>query len=622
MRKIVVASILAVSTAFSMVLSQPCQARGSEMSTLSHKKIFKGRVTNAVSQGSVYLQKRDYDKAADSFRKAINRNSRDVDAINGLGLALALQFKLDGAEEQFKRAESLDPNNPVTKVGKAILTRNRLQSSNNTYRQNKKALLEQAEADCKSAIASDPNMPEAHAVLGLVYKEQDRLDDAASELRIALKNDPSYGFVLTHLGIVELDQGNVTDAMSHLKRAIALDSKNSTAHYGLGRAYLAQNDVNAALKELNTSAALFPNSAPVNIAFGDAYSMQGNFVAAVQKYKEAVRIKPEMIKAYLSLADIREARGDLEFAIADLRSGIELNPENSELQTRIGELSLQAEKVDDSIKAFKKALELDNGNTRAVDGLTRAYYVKTQKDSNGAFFVSNDFEEAEKSINEAIRLNPNSLQLRLAAAKLRALSGKPVDLNTVGQPTNDAERISYAEALLAQDRFDESAQQMQMVVNNTSDQKQLFALADLAVTIRDFPSAEAAYKKAGTTNGGAERSKRGLHQVETLQEAANRDFRLANDLARKKQRPSAIDNFKKAAYENPRLAEARLGLADTIEKSRSKDPAQLREAARQYKAYLGLKKDLPEKEQRKYQKKIEKLELAAYKIEQRTLATH
>ncbi|MBZ0190029.1 MAG: hypothetical protein K8F91_27560, partial [Candidatus Obscuribacterales bacterium] len=249
-------------------------------------------------------------------------------------------------------------------------------------------------------------------------------------------------------------------------------------------------------------------------------------------------------------------------------------------------------------------------------------YVKTQKDSNGAFFVSNDFEQAEASINEAIRLNPSNLQLRLAAAKLRALSGKPVDLKAIGQPTNDAERISYAEALLAQDRFDESAEQMAIVVNNTNDQRQLFSLADLCVTIRDFPSAEAAYKKAGAMDGGANRSKRGLSQVENLRETANRDYRLANDLARKKQRPSAIDNFKKAAYENPRMADARLGLAETIEKDRSKDPLQLREAARQYRAYLGLRKDLPEKVQRKYHKKIEKLELSAYKIEQHTLANH
>jgi len=34
-------------------------------------------------------------------------------------------------------------------------------------------------------------------------------------------------------------------------------------------------------------------------------------------------------------------------------------------------------------------------------------------------------------------MNPNDMSLRLAAAKLRAMSGENVDLNSVGQPTND-----------------------------------------------------------------------------------------------------------------------------------------------------------------------------------------
>lgn len=616
---LVSALALGLALTSSASITSPALAKRFE-STLSHKKLFKGRVNNNVSRGERYLTKGQYAKATEAFRKALNRNSRDTAALNGLGLSLAFQFKLDGAEKEFDKALKVDPNNALAHVGKAIVTRNRLQSSSNTIRKNRKALLQSAESDCKQALSIDPKMPEAHAILGLVYKEQGRLDEASSELKTALSQDKKYAFVLANLGIVELDRGNITDAQANLKKAIAMNSKNSTAHYGMGRVHLAQNNPDAALKELTTSLSLFRNSAPVHVAFGDAYAMQGNSVAAVKEYKEAIRIKPETTEAYMHLADIRQARGDAEFAIADLRSGIELNPDNPDLQSRVGELSLAVDKPDDAIKAFKAALDIDRGNARAVEGLTRAYYVKSQKDTAGAFFVSNDYESAERMIQEAIRLNPDNLQLRLADAKVRALSGKKIDLSQIGTPKNDAERIAYAEALLAQNKFDQATQQMAAVINNTRDAKSTFAVADLAVIIKDLDSAEAAYKKANTFPNSQERAERGLANCRKLRESALKDLRLAQDLAKKKQRMSAIDRYKKASFENPRLAPARLGLADTIRKLNPKDPGQLKEAADQYRAYLSLEKRLPEKKQRKIQKRIQKLEEKAWKYEQKRVA--
>ena len=50
--------------------------------------------------------------------------------------------------------------------------------------------------------------------------------------------------------------------------------------------------------------------------------------------------------------------------------------------------------------------------------------LKSQKDASGAFFMSNNYEEAEAQIQKAIRLNPDDLELRLADAKFRAMSGR------------------------------------------------------------------------------------------------------------------------------------------------------------------------------------------------------
>src|SRR6185503_13156530 len=120
---------------------------------------------------------------------------------------------------------------------------------------------------------------------------------------------------------------------------------------------------------------------------------------------------------YMGLADIREERGDLELALAEIRSGIELNPNSVPLHLRSGDIALKLEKTDAALKEYTTVLQYDPGSAEAVKGMTRAYVLKAQKEANGAFFMSNNYEAAEGMIQQAIRMNPNDMELRLVDAK-------------------------------------------------------------------------------------------------------------------------------------------------------------------------------------------------------------
>jgi tetratricopeptide (TPR) repeat protein len=304
-------------------------------------------------------------------------------------------------------------------------------------------------------------------------------------------------------------------------------------------------------------------------------------------------------------------------SIAELRSGLEMMPNNPDLHLRIADQSLKLEKLDDSIKEYRTVLDANPQNSAAAKGLTRAYYLKANKEATGAFFVSNEYESAQRMIDQAVRMNPNDMELRLAQAKLRSMAGVPVDLSTVGTPSNDGERIAYAEALLAQNRFKDSDQQMAMVIGNANDAKQTFAVGDLALMIKDLGNAEAAYKKAATFPGAEDRAKRGLNLVAKAKDAARQDSTMADDLARRSQLASAIDKYHSSIYGNPKVADTRMGLAKTLERLRPEVSKDLREAVTQYKAYIDLTPNLPPKELEKLNKKIESLSNRAYKLEQK-----
>ena len=582
------------------------------------QKVLKGKVERDIALAEELMQKGRFSDAADVYWQALNRNTKSVPATLGLGMAQVKQFKLDAADEQFDKALALDSTNPLAHSGKALVTLNRLQSSSQSVISQRDSMLKQAESECNRALELDANSPEARNTLGLVYKEQGRLDDALAQFNEAAKIDPQYSDAYAGIGTVRMAQGRLPEAVENFKHAIALNSSNSTAHFGLGKAYKKQGFTDKAIKELNISLYQFPNSWPVRFALGEAYQDQGNIVAAVREYQESIRIKPENPEPYLRIADIREARGDIEHSVAELRSGLTLMPTNSDLRLRVGDSLLRLEKLDDAIKEYTAVMDQNPQSTAAAQGLTRAYYLKAQKEATSAFVGSNDFERAEATIAEAVRMNPDDLELRLAQAKMRALSGTPVDLSTIGTPTTDGERISYAEALLAQNKFPEAAAQMNTVIANAKGTKQTLAVGDLALMIRDLDSAESAYKKASTMPGGQERSKRGLALVAKARSTVRQDINLANDLSRKQQLASAVDKYHEAIFADPRKAEPRLGIAQTLQKIPHASPSELREAATQYRVYTTLSPNLPIKERDKFMKTAVSLESKAFKLEKRT----
>ncbi len=610
-------ALVSLSPAFAKTGSSASSAKGRRAEPSFRERIFHGNVSAMAAAGERQLLEGKYDDAAASFRKALAKNGKDASALSGLGFALAMSYKLDGADQQFDKALKQNGNDPLAHVGKAFVKINRLQTSNMTVLRSRNDILKSAEADCDAALKQDPGMPEAYVALGMIKKEEGQPAEAIANYSKAIEGDSKFGVAYTRRGLAYLDQGNNAAAEQDFKQAISLRSSNAAAHYGLGRVYTNQGQFDAADKELNTALSLNRNSAPIHIARGDNYNKTGNIPAALKEYNAAVAIKAESADAYMKIADIFEDRGDLEMSLADLRSGLALNPDSEPLHERIADINLRLEKFDNAIKEYNTALSLQPGDAKAVKGLTRAYMLKSSKEASGAFFMDNNYEEAEAQIQKAIQLNPNDLELRLADAKFRAMSGKQVDLNSIGTPTNDAERVAYAEALLAQFKYGEASQQMQMVINNQTDPKQLCALADLSLLIHDLQSASLAYQRASQMPAGAARGKRGLSQVAKAQSDAQKSLNLASDLAKRKQLASSIDNYRNAAYLNPRMPDAHLGLAEALKKYYEKDPPHLREAAAQFRAYLSLTPNLPEKEREKIQKTAEKCDEKAFNIERK-----
>ena len=607
-------SVLSIQAA---ALAQMPGASGQPTGASAANQVLSGQVKTNAAPAEKALSEGKYGDAEGMFREILVNNPQDLNATVGLGLALAKQFKLDGADQLFERVLAKDPNNALAFAGKATVILNRMQSSSGTLRANRDSFLKQAEEFASQACRLAPAGAEGHFTLGLAYKEEGKTDQAVSEFRTAIQLDPTQSFAYSGLGTIKLEQNSLGEAVENFKRAIDLNSGNSQAHFGLGSAYSRMGQLDDAIKELNTSLYQFPNSWPTHMELGKAYAKQGNTVAALKEYMQSTLIKPENIEPYLGMADIHQDRGDNELALADLRSGLTQDPYNVDLRERIADITLRLEKPDEAIKAYQTVLQMSPNNTAAVKGLSQALYMKAQKAAVGALLSSNDYESALTTLDEAIKLNPNDMELRLSKAKLMSLSGTKPNLSTMGQPSNDGERISYAQALMAAGEFIEASKTMQTVIANATDAKQTFAIADIAQMMHDLDNSEAAYKKAQSLSGSPERVQRGLNALTQIRKSALDSLQVANELLKKKEWDSAIERYRQALAANPMLADARYGLGQALEKSPKANSSYMIEAMQQYQDYLLMKTDIPEKDKKDLNKTIDKLTDRAAKLKEK-----
>lgn len=551
-----------------------------------------------------------WEDAEKAYMNILKANPGDSKARAGLAIVQAELKKLGAAEENAKKALKQNPRNPYAHIALGTVYRNRTTSSDMTYRANTGELLNQAVEEFQTAIRMDPNNPEAHNRLGEIYRMQGNLDEAETEFQKAARLDPTYSEAVANEGTIFRARGENMRAMERYKRAISLNSKNYLAHYYLGEALVNEGQYHEAIQSLNTALYQNRNSAPVYTKMAEAYANQGNEAAAISNYRQAIQAKPEYIPAYRQLANLFDNRGDGEFALAELKSALNANPGATQFKLDIGRLALSVDKPDQAIQYYKEALKDDPSNAEAYRGLSQAYFIKaTSASTDGTIGGSDDYVDAERSIQNALRFNPNDISLHLALLRISKLSGRPDtaqdELNRIVSlnPSNETERIAKSEALFTLGRYPESDQMVRQLMRDyRSDIKTELQLADSMKVNGNLDMAAEIYKFIQTVDPDNRKAERGLQRIKTSQVEARKKLTLAQSLDNWKQRKSAKDFYLESIGMNPRQPEARLAMGKIYSSDKEYDKAIF-----EYQSYLNLVPNLEASERKRIENKIEAL---------------
>jgi tetratricopeptide (TPR) repeat protein len=239
--------------------------------------------------GDAYLNKRDFDKAEESYRLAETMQSPSAEANLGLTQIALLRGNSTAAVEHLNRSEELIKDSPDLCYQFAVLALNA-------------GLFDRAMAAIKRAIELKADEPSYYFVLGVVWVKNSDPQEAESAFRAFLKARSEDPQGQLYLGYVLLKQKKNPEAEKWIAQSIRNDPARPEAYYYLGLIAQDANEEEKAVNFFETAIKLQPSLTSAHTALGASYLKLKDYARAQQQLETAVKQNPDDSKAHYNLA--------------------------------------------------------------------------------------------------------------------------------------------------------------------------------------------------------------------------------------------------------------------------------------------------------------------------------
>lgn len=149
----------------------------------------------------------------------------------------------------------------------------------------------EAETELKRAIAKDPKVPRAHALLGQLALFRGRLDEAVSLTEREIALNPADGMAFSQLGDARLRQLRWDEGIDALQKSIWLNPFYSAPYILLGRAYMKKGQPATAEGMLTRAIQYDPNNRSAHYLLAQLLQQMGRAEDAKKHFAIAERLQ-------------------------------------------------------------------------------------------------------------------------------------------------------------------------------------------------------------------------------------------------------------------------------------------------------------------------------------------
>lgn len=304
-----------------------------------------------------------------------------------LGLVYAAQAKETQALEQLQIAVELKPSSATARTNLAA----------SLFRAGK---LSSAEEQFRKAIALDPNNYEANHDLGELYASSKRLPEAVRYLKAAQTIRPSYdnGY---NLGLAYFLTGELTSASQQLETLLR-EKNTSELHNLLGQIDEKKGLFVDAANEFGIAAHMDPSEDNL-FAWGGEMLLHRAYEPAIEILQQATLRYPKSPRLSIGLGMALYSRGRYDDAVSALLAAADLKPDDARcyffLSKAFANTPIQADAV---IARFKQYAELEPNNARGAYFYAMAVWKGRRADD-----PEKVLPQVESLLRRAIALDPN-----------------------------------------------------------------------------------------------------------------------------------------------------------------------------------------------------------------------
>jgi Flp pilus assembly protein TadD len=177
--------------------------------------------------GIIAWEQGDLPAALHYLTRAVVLDPRNPNRLRHLGTVLLNAKTYEVAADAFRHAIALDPSDALAHHGLGSALRN-LEK------------WDEAEAALREALALAPTLPDAHDELALVHIGRGEFEAAEERLAEALRLDPNAASTWRNLGSLLMKCNHPAEAEEAFRRAVALLPEEADFHTDLGMAFLQQ----------------------------------------------------------------------------------------------------------------------------------------------------------------------------------------------------------------------------------------------------------------------------------------------------------------------------------------------------------------------------------------------
>jgi Tfp pilus assembly protein PilF len=152
---------------------------------------------------------------------------------------------------------------------------------------------EQAAKIIKECLSADPEIPQAHLLLGKLLLTEDKMKGATDELQVAVELDKELHEGWYWLGVIAQESRDYKRAYEYYRESLLLEPSNVEYILAVADVEVARNNCSEAVRLLTDKMAVLPRDVSLKVAAADLMMRIGRSDAAANLYKQAMLMTTE-----------------------------------------------------------------------------------------------------------------------------------------------------------------------------------------------------------------------------------------------------------------------------------------------------------------------------------------